>query len=245
MGRFEGKSALVLGGSRGIGGGIARRLAREGAQVSITWLEREAPARALVEEVAAGGGRIVASRVDSRDPAALVAMVEEMAERFGLDILVSNAGMAITGPLAEYPADAFDRIFALNVRAPFLAAQAAATLMADNGRIVIIGSISADRSPGPGGTLYSASKSALGGLTRGLARDLAPRGISVNLVQPGPVDTERNPADGPRAAEIHSLMAFARHGTVDEIAGLVAYLASPEAAFITGATYNIDGGWAT
>ena len=145
--------------------------------------------------------------------------------------------------MTDYADDAFDRVFAVNVRAPFLAARKVAETMNEGGRIITIGSIVADRMPGEGGTLYAASKSALGGLTRGLARDLGGRGITVNLVQPGPIDTERNPANGPDAAGNRAPLAIARHGTVEEVAGLVAYLASDAAAFVTGAVYNIDGGW--
>lgn len=157
---------------------------------------------------------------------------------------MNNAGLATVGPLASYGPDAFDRVFAVNVRAPFLAAQTAATLMGDGGRIITIGSVVADRTPGDGATLYAASKSALHGLIRGLARDLGPRGITVNLVQPGPIDTERNLADGSNAAANRTPLAIKRHGTTREVASLVKYLASDDAAFITGSVYNIDGGWA-
>ncbi|WP_374130273.1 SDR family oxidoreductase [Sphingomonas sp. 28-62-20] len=161
----------------------------------------------------------------------------------GLDILVSVAGTAILGALETYADDAFDRSFALNVKAPFLTAKRAASLMTKGGRIITIGSIVADRMPGAGGTLYAASKAALGGMTRGLARDLGPREVTANLVQSGPIDTERNPADGPNAALNRTPLAIPRHGTADEVASLVAYLAPPEAGFVTGSTYNIDGGW--
>lgn len=164
--------------------------------------------------------------------------------RFGpIDILVNVAGTAETGDLQAYAIDAFDRLFSLNARAPFLAAQAVAADMPSGGRIITIGSIVASRAPGAGLTLYAASNAALGGLTRGLARELGPRGITANLIQPGPMDTERNPADGPHAEQNRAPLAIRRHGTPDEVAGLVAYLASAEAGFITGATYDIDGGW--
>eukprot|EP01035_Chromulina_nebulosa_P035018 gene35017-47052_t len=151
-----------------------------------------------------------------------------------IDILVCVAGLAITGSLDSYAEDAFDRQFDVNVRAPFIAAQRVAEQMVAGGRIIMIGSIVADRAPGAGATLYAASKAALGGMVRGLARDLGPRDITANLVQPGPIDTERNPADGPHAEENRSPLAIRRHGTADEVAGLVSYLASPAAGFITG-----------
>lgn len=241
---LTGKVAIVIGGTRGIGAAISRRLAADGAAVAIVYRSRTAEAAALVADLAATGATVLAIRADVAEPAELQRGMDAAIDHFGrLDILVSVAGMSITGPLDAYADDAFDRLFAVNVRAPFLAAQRAAAAMTTGGGIVTIGSIVADRMPGPGGALYAASKAALGGLTRGLARDLGPRGITVNLVQPGPIDTEQNPADGPNAALNRTPLAIARHGTADEVAGLVAYLVSAEAGFVTGATYNIDGGW--
>jgi 3-oxoacyl-[acyl-carrier protein] reductase len=219
-------------------------MAADGAAVAMIHLGRSDDASELVAELRGAGAEALAIQADVADPEALGAAIDRMFSELGrLDILVNNAGLSITGPLDRYPDDAFDRLFAVNVRAPFLAAQKAATMMGEGGRIVTIGSIVAERMPGAGGTLYAASKSALAGMTRGLARDLGGRGITANLVQPGPIDTERNPADGPNAAINRAPLAIARHGTAEEVAALVAYLASAEAGFVTGAVYNIDGGW--
>lgn len=241
---LHGKVAIVIGGTRGIGAAISRRMAADGAAVAMVHLSRSAEAAQLASELQAAGTEVMTIQADVTDPETLCGAIDCAAARLGrLDILVNNAGFSITGPLEDYPPDAFDRVFAVNVRAPFLAAQRAARIMGRGGRIITIGSIVADRMPGPGGTLYAASKSALGGLTRGLARDLGSRGITANLVQPGPIDTERNPADGPNAAKNRAPLAIGRHGKAEEVAGLVAYLASDAAAFVTGAVYNIDGGW--
>jgi len=240
----HGKVALVIGGSRGIGAAISRRLAADGASVAIVHHSRAEEAAQLAGQISDAGGATLIIKADVSDSAALLSAITRAQRHFGaIDILVNVAGMAETGELTSYAADAFDRLFALNVRAPFLAAQAVSPDMPAGGRIITIGSIVADRAPGAGVTLYAASKAALGGLTRGLARDLGPRGITANLIQPGPIDTERNPADGPHAEQNRAPLAIRRHGTADEVAGLVAYLASAEAGFITGAAYNIDGGW--
>lgn len=242
--RGSNKVALVVGGTRGIGASISRRLAADGCAIAMIHRSRSAEAAHLAASLQGIGAQVLLVCADVSDPHALAAAIEQTLGHFGrIDILVNNAGLAITGPLDDYSLDDFERVFAVNVRAPFLASQRVAATMADGGRIITIGSIVADRMPGPGGTLYAASKAALGGLTRGLARDLGHRGITVNLVQPGPTDTERNPADGPAAAANRTPLAISRHGKPEEVAELVAYLASEAAAFVTGATYNIDGGW--
>ncbi|MDH7975871.1 SDR family oxidoreductase [Sphingomonas sp. AR_OL41] len=244
MTSLTGKVTLVIGGTRGIGAAISRRMVADGAALAIVYRSRADEAGALVDELRDIGGAVVALQADVADPAALRAAIDAAIAQLGrIDILVCVAGLAITGSLDSYAEDAFDRQFAVNVRAPFLAAQRIAEQMVAGGRIIMIGSIVADRAPGAGATLYAASKAGLGGMVRGLARDLGPRDITVNLVQPGPIDTERNPADGPHAAENRSPLAIRRHGTAAEVAGLVAYLASPAAGFITGSSYNIDGGW--
>lgn len=242
---LAGKGAFVTGGSRGIGAAIVRRLAQGGAAVAFTYASNAAAANQLVASVEAAGGRALALHADSADAKALTAAVDEAARTLGrLDILVNNAGVALMGGIDSFSLEDFDRTLNVNVRAVFVATQAAAKHMGEGGRVITIGSTNAERMPWPGGSAYSMSKSALTGLTRGLARDLGPRGITVNNVQPGPVDTDMNPASGPMATAMHDLMALDRHAHPDEIAGMVAYLASPEAAMVTGASINIDGGFA-
>ncbi len=242
---LAGKAAFVTGGARGIGAAIVRRLARDGASVAFTYAGSQAAAQALAAEIETDGGRALALPADSADAAALRAAIDRAATAFGrLDILVNNAGIAVMGALDAFSLDDFDRTLAVNVRAVFVAVQAAVRHMGDGGRIVTIGSTNADRMPWAGGGVYAMSKSAIVGLTRGLARDLGPRGITINNVQPGPTATDMNPADGPLAADMHSLMALERHARPDEIAGMVAYLAGPEAGMVTGASLSIDGGFA-
>lgn len=242
--KLANRCALVTGGSRGIGASIVKRLAKEGAHVALTYASSPERAKAVADEAAENGVRTLTIEADSADPAAVVTAVERtVAELGGLDILVNNAGVALMAPLAEFKLEDFDRTLAINVRAVFVAVQAAAKHMKEGGRIINIGSTNAERMPFQGGAVYAMSKSALQGLVQGLARDLGPRGITINNVQPGPVDTELNPAHGPFAESMLKLMALPRYGTADEIAGFVAYLASAEAAYITGANLIIDGGF--
>lgn len=232
---LTGKRALVLGGSRGIGAAIVRRLRLDGAEVAFTYSGSEEAARLLEEETGASP-----SQTDSADRAAVIGRVRSAGV---LDILVVNAGVFAIGAPAELDPDMVDRLFAINIHAPYHAAVEASRDMNDGGRIIVIGSVNGDRVGFEGVTAYSISKSAMQGLARGLARDLGGRGITVNVVQPGPIDTDMNPADGPHSDMMHSLLAIKRHGTAAEVAGLVAYLASAEAAFTTGAMHTIDGGF--
>jgi 3-oxoacyl-[acyl-carrier protein] reductase len=243
--RLTGKVALVTGGSRGIGAAIAQRLARDGAAVAITYVSARQKADEVVRAVEAAGGRALAIRADSADAEDVKSAVAETVQTFGrLDVLVNNAGIAVVTPLDQFSLNDFDRMVAVNVRAVFVAVQEASRHMGEGGRIITIGSVNADRIPVAGGSVYAMTKAAVAGLTRGLARDLGPRGITVNTVQPGPVDTDMNPADGPFAESIKGWMALGRYGLGDEIAGMVSYLASPEAGFVTGASLTIDGGFA-
>lgn len=242
---LAGQVAFIHGGSRGIGAASARRLARDGATVAIGYAASAIAAEALVEAIRADGGSAIAIKADATDAAGLTRAIDAVADRFGrLDILVNSAGVLTFAPLEQLALADFDRTVAVNIRSVFVASQAAAKHMKEGGRIVNIGSTNAQRMPFAGGSAYAMSKAALVGLAKGLARDLGTRGITVNNVSPGPVDTEMNPASGDFAAALHGLMAIPRHGTADEIAAMVAYLAGPEAAFVTGADLLIDGGFA-
>ncbi|MEU3825071.1 SDR family oxidoreductase [Streptomyces sp. NPDC029080] len=243
--QLNGRTALVTGGSRGIGAATARRLAREGADVAVTYVHGKDAAEAVVRDVRALGRRAVALRADAADASEAADAVRRAAEELGgLDVLVNNAAVGLLAPLEDLsPADV-DRVLAVNVRGMFLAARAAAALLPDGGRIITVGSCVTARVPGPGATLYAMSKSAVTGLTKALARELAGRGVTANVVHPGPTDTDMNPADGPYAADQAAITALGRYGTAEEVASMVAFLAGPEAAYVTGAEFSVDGGYA-
>ncbi|MET9616024.1 SDR family NAD(P)-dependent oxidoreductase [Kitasatospora indigofera] len=242
---LDGKVALVTGGSRGIGEAVALRLAEDGADVALTYLGNAERAAGVVDRIKALGRRALAVRADSADPAAVRAAVDQAAAEFGrLDILVNNAGAGVLGPVEELSDADVDLVLQVNVRAPFLAAQAVLRHMAEGGRIITIGSCMSERSAFAGGSLYGMSKSALNGLTRSLARELGPRGITANLVQPGPIDTEMNPADGPAGELQRSLTALGRFGRPSEVAAMVAHLAGDGGRYVTGSAILVDGGYA-
>ncbi|MCO5985246.1 3-oxoacyl-ACP reductase FabG [Actinoallomurus spadix] len=245
MSRLTGKVALVTGGSRGIGAAIAYRLANEGADVAITYARSDEEAQQVVTKIEATGRRGMALRADAADPQAVVGAVDRVAAEFGrLDILVNNAGIGVIGPLEDLSLEQVDQALAVNVRGVFLASQAAARHLGDGGRIISIGTSLSSHVPGPGMSVYAMSKSALVGLTKGLARELGGRGITVNALHCGAVDTDMNPADGPFAEGQRALTAVGRFGDRDEIAGLVSYLAGAEAGYVTGTAVAIDGGHA-
>ncbi|MFD0277438.1 SDR family NAD(P)-dependent oxidoreductase [Kitasatospora sp. NPDC127111] len=243
--KLDGKVALVTGGSRGIGEAVALRLAEDGADVVLTYQGSAERAEAVAAKITGMGRRGWAVRADSADPQAVRAVVAAVAERFGrLDILVNNAGVGVLGPIEEIALDDVDRVLEVNVRAPFLYAQAASAHLAEGGRIITIGSCIAKRVAFPGGSLYSASKAAMIGLTKALARELGPRGITVNVIHPGPIDTEMNPADGPSAEFQASLTALGTFGRVGDIAATTAHLAGEDGRYITAAEIAVDGGFA-
>lgn len=242
--KLAGKVALITGGSRGIGAAIVKRLASVGADVALTYTSSPEKAKEIAQAAEALGVRALAIQADSAEASAVVAAVERtVAELGGIDILVNNAGMLAIGPIDDFTLADFDRTIAVNVRAVFVATQAAVKHMKEGGRIINIGSTNAERMPFAGGGVYAMSKSALQGLVQGLARDLGPRGITINNVQPGPIATDMNPPEGEFAEMLKKLLALPRYGTVEEVAGLVAYLASPESGYITGASLTIDGGF--
>jgi 3-oxoacyl-[acyl-carrier protein] reductase len=238
------KRALVTGGSRGIGAAIVKRLAHEGANVALTYVSKPDQANETAQIARALGVQAISIQADSADAEAVVAAVERTVQELGgIDILVNNAGIMVTAPIDGYRLEDFDRMVAVNLRSVFVATQAAVKHMKAGGRIITIGSCNAERMPFVGGSVYAMGKAALVGLVKGLARDLGERGITINNVQPGPTDTDLNPATGEFADMLRKLMAVPRYGSVDEIAAFVTYLAGPEAGFITGASLTIDGGF--
>lgn len=233
---FNEKNILVLGGSRGIGAAIVRRFAKSGGNVTFTYAGSADAAQALATDTGAQ-----ALRADSADRAELIATI---AGRGALDVLVINAGTLVLGDPLTLDPDDVDRMIDVNVRAPYHAAVEAARRMNDNGRIIVIGSVNGDRMPFAGGAAYALTKSAMQGMVRGLARDFGDRGITVNSIQPGPTDSDMNPAQGPMAATMHSFMAIKRHARADEVAELTAFVAGPHGSMITGSLQSIDGGFA-
>jgi 3-oxoacyl-[acyl-carrier protein] reductase len=241
---LAGRRALVTGGARGIGAEIVRRLAADGAAVAFTYGSSAAEADKLAAEIAADGGTSVAIQADSGDPEQVARAIDEtVAQLGGLDILVNNAGVAYIGDVESLTMEQFDRLVAINVKGVFAAIQRALPHLGTIGRIINIGSINADRVPGPGLSIYAMSKAAVAGLTRGLARELGPRGITVNNIQPGPVATDMNPEVGEFADSLREVMALGRYGQPRDIASVVSYLAGPEAAYVTGANWDVDGGF--
>jgi 3-oxoacyl-[acyl-carrier protein] reductase len=242
-GNLAGKVALVTGASRGIGAAIARRLAADGASVAITYSKGADAAASVVKAIEGAGGKALAIQANAVDAAAVKAAVEKTVETFGqLDVLVNNAGTAIPKPFEEATLEELDYVIDLNLRGVFVATQAALKHIGDGGRITMIGSCLGERNMTPGLAAYAATKGAVKMFTQGLSREVGSRGITVNNVQPGPIDTDLNPAAGDWAAPQIAVTALKRYGHVDEIAAMVAFVAGPEAAYITGASLTVDGG---
>lgn len=244
MSVLDGKVALITGGSRGIGAAIAKRLAADGAKVVLTYVNGAEAAANVVKAIEVAGGTALALRADGSDAADVEAAIATVAETFGrIDILVNNAGIFHAAPIETLSLNDFDQTFSINVRSAFVASKAALRVMPDGGRIISIGSNLAVRATSPGLSLYTASKAAIAGLSQALARELGPRGITVNAVHPGSTDTDMNPEDGPHAREQKGLMSNpAAFADPREIADVVAYLASPAARSVTGAAWTVDNG---
>jgi 3-oxoacyl-[acyl-carrier protein] reductase len=243
MANLTNKTALVTGGSRGIGAGIAKRLAADGATVAITYTKGADAAAAVVAEIERGGGKAIAIQADAVDAAAVAKAVEKTVAAFGgLDVLVNNAGTAIPKLFQEATLEELDRVIDINIRGTFVATLAALKHIKDGGRIIMIGSCVGERNMTPGLAAYGATKGAIKMFTQGLARELGSRSITVNNVQPGPIDTELNPAAGDWAIPQIANTALKRYGQVEDIAAMVAFVAGPEASYITGASLTVDGG---
>src|SRR5580658_8917049 len=241
--KLEGKIALVTGGSRGIGAAIAKRLADDGAKVAITYTRGADAAASVVKSIERTGGNAIAIQADATDATAVNAAVEKAVAAFGrLDVFVNNAGTAIPKKFEETTLEELDRVIDINLRGAFIATQAALKHMNQGGRIILIGSCVGERMMTPGLVAYAATKGAIKMFAQGLAREVGDRGITVNNIQPGPIDTDLNPAAGDWAVPQKAVTALNRFGTVDEVAALVAFVAGPDAAYITGANLTVDGG---
>jgi 3-oxoacyl-[acyl-carrier protein] reductase len=243
MANLTNKTALVTGGSRGIGAAIAKRLAAEGASVAITYTKGADAAVSVVKEIERAGGKAMAIQADATDAKAVTAAVETTVATYGpLDVFVNNAGTAIPKPFLETTLEELDHVIDLNFRGALIATQAALRHMKDGGRIIMIGSCVGERMMTPGLVAYSATKGAIKMFTQGLSREVGGRGITVNNIQPGPIDTDLNPASGDWATPQKAMTALNRYGHVEEVAAMVAFVAGPEAAYITGANLTVDGG---
>ena len=241
--KLTGKVALVTGASRGIGAAIAKRLAAEGANVAITYTKDGGAAASVVKAIENVGGKAIAIEANALDAAANRAAIEKAVATFGrLDVLVNNVGTAIPKRFEDSTLEELDRVIDLNVRSTFVATQAALKHLGNGGRIITIGSCVGERNMTPGLVSYAATKGALKMFTQGLSREVGSRGITVNNIQPGPIDTDLNPAAGDWAAPQKALTALNRYGSVDDVAALVAFVAGPEASYITGASLTVDGG---
>jgi 3-oxoacyl-[acyl-carrier protein] reductase len=243
MGKLEGKIALVTGGSRGIGAAIAKRLAADGASVAITYAKDANAASAVVKAIELGGGRAIAIQADAANVDAVKDAVEKAVATFGgLDVLVNNAGTAIPKPFEETTLEEMDRVIDINIRGVFVTTQAALKHMKDGGRIIMIGSAVGERAIAPGLVPYAGTKGAVKMFTQALSREVGNRGITVNNVQPGPIDTDLNPASGDWAVPQKAATALNRYGLAEEIAAMVSFVAGPESSYITGANLTVDGG---
>jgi 3-oxoacyl-[acyl-carrier protein] reductase len=240
---LTGRRALVTGGSRGIGAGIVQRLVADGAAVAFTYSASKVEADELVAQLAANGGKAVAIQADAGDPTQAAAAVDTAAaELGGLDIVVNNAAIIFKVPVEEFTREQYDRLVAINIGGPFWTIHSSLKHLGDGGRIINIGSINADRVPVPGLSAYAMTKGAVSSFNRGLARDLGPRGITVNNVQPGPIHTDMNPDGSDFAAVMKGVTALGRYGLTSEVAAVVSFLAGPESSYVTGANLNVDGG---
>jgi 3-oxoacyl-[acyl-carrier protein] reductase len=241
--KLEGKTALVAGGSRGIGAAIAKRLAGEGAKVAITYTKGADAAASVVKAIESAGGKAIAIQADSTNAGAVKAGIEKAVAAFGkLDVLVNNAGTAIPKKFEEATLEELDQVININLRGAFIVTQAALKHLNNGGRVIMIGSCVGERNMTPGLAAYAATKGAIKMFTQGLAREVGDRAITVNNIQPGPIDTDLNPASGDWATPQKANTALNRYGTTDEVAALVAFVAGPEASYITGASLTVDGG---